>query len=57
MPKKTTTTVSLNANGQYQTTIPKGLAQAMDLAGAQLEWSVASATRLEASIVASGNDE
>jgi hypothetical protein len=45
------TTVSKGANGQYKVTIPKGLAEAMDLHGKRLDWSVKSAQALEVRIV------
>lgn len=32
------TSVSKGKNGQYKTTIPKGLAEAYDLEDAKLEW-------------------
>jgi len=47
MPK---TKVSKGSNGQYKVTVPKGLAEALDLEGKQLAWHVASGNRLEATI-------
>lgn len=44
------TTVNQGANGQYKTTIPVQLAEALDLEGKTLEWRVASGNRLEAVI-------
>lgn len=40
MPKTTTTTVNQGENGQYQTTVPKALADALDLDGEQVTWSI-----------------
>jgi hypothetical protein len=45
------TRVSQGANGQYKVTIPKGLADAMNLEGKRLEWEVKSGSALEAKIV------
>lgn len=47
MPK---TTVSQGSNGQFKTTVPKGLAEAFDLEGKTLEWSVGSGNKLELTI-------
>lgn len=44
MPK---TRVTQGANGQYKVTVPKGIAEAMDLGGERLEWKVKSGNRLE----------
>lgn len=59
MPRKTTTTVSQNKNGQYQVTVPRGLADAMNLDGAQVEWSVESGDRVSIRVVSrtSGDDD
>lgn len=38
MSDKTTTTVSRSSRGQYQTTVPKSLAQALDLDGKEISW-------------------
>lgn len=46
MPKTTRTTVSQNQNGQYQVTIPKALADALDLDGSCVEWSIESSSKL-----------
>jgi len=46
MPKTTTTTVNQGENGQYQTTIPKALADALDLDGEKVTWSVESGRAL-----------
>jgi hypothetical protein len=46
MPKTTKTTVSQNQNGQYQVTVPKALADALDLDGAQVEWGIESGSKL-----------
>jgi len=46
MPKKTTTRVSQNSNGQYQVTIPKAMGDALDLAGKEVEWGIESSTKL-----------
>ena len=50
MPKTTTTTVTQNSEGQYQVTIPKALADAMDLAGEKVEWDVISSGKLEMAV-------
>ncbi|WP_176697314.1 hypothetical protein [Halorubrum sp. SD626R] len=50
MPKTTTTTVTRNAEGQYQVTIPKALADAMDLADEKVEWDVISSRKLEIAV-------
>ena len=49
MPKTTTTTVNQGENGQYQTTIPKALGDALDLDGQPVTWTVetGSALRME----------
>lgn len=47
MPK---TKVSQGANGQYKVTVPKGVAEAMELDGERLEWRVKSASTLEATV-------
>lgn len=47
MPKTTTTTVNQGENGQYQTTIPKALADALDLDGERVTWSVESSKALK----------
>lgn len=44
MPK---TTVNRGSNGQYKTTVPKGLAEAMDLDGKRIEWKIKSGSTLE----------
>lgn len=46
MPKTTTTTVNQSSNGQYQTTIPKSLADALDLDGKQVTWKIESGNAL-----------
>lgn len=48
MPKST---VNQGANGQFKTTVPKGLAEALDLDGERLEWKVKSGSTLEVTIV------
>lgn len=50
MPKSNETTVNQGSNGQFKTTIPKGLAESYELDGKQLEWKVASGNRLEVTI-------
>ena len=45
------TTVSLGANGQYKVTVPKGIAEAMDLEGKRVEWTIKSGSALEVKIV------
>ena len=47
----TKTRVSQGANGQYKVTIPKGLAEAMDLDGKRLEWKVKSGSSLEVTVI------
>lgn len=44
------TTVSLGANGQYKVTVPKGIAEAMDLNGASVEWTIKSGRTIELTI-------
>jgi len=44
------TRVNQGANGQYKVTIPKGVADAMELGGERLEWKVKSATTLEVTV-------
>jgi len=46
----TKTRVNQGANGQYKVTIPKGVADAMELGGERLEWKVKSATTLEVTV-------
>lgn len=48
MPKSS---VNQGANGQYKTTVPKGLAEAMELDGQRLEWKIKSGSTLEVTIV------
>lgn len=45
------TTVSLGSNGQYKTTVPKGIAEAMELEGKKLEWVIDSSNRLGLKII------
>jgi hypothetical protein len=40
MPKTTTTTVNQGENGQYQTTIPKALGDALELDGKKVTWKI-----------------
>lgn len=47
MPK---TRVNQGANGQYKVTIPKGVAEAMQLDGKRLDWKVKSAKTLELTV-------
>ena len=42
---------------QYRTTVPKGLAEAMRLDGAKIEWEVSSADSLKVSVVAREEDD
>jgi hypothetical protein len=44
------TRVNQGANGQYKVTIPKGVADAMELGGERLVWKVKSATTLEVTV-------
>lgn len=46
MPKRTTTTVSQNSNGQYQVTIPKAMGDALELANEEVEWDIISSSKL-----------
>lgn len=48
MPK---TRVSLGSNGQYKVTVPKGVAEAMELDGKRLDWKVKSGSTLEVTVV------
>ena len=45
------TRVNQGANGQYKVTVPKGLAEAMDLNGKRLDWKVKSGSSLEVTVV------
>jgi antitoxin component of MazEF toxin-antitoxin module len=45
MPSNTSK-VQKKANGQYVVTIPKALAEALDLAGATVAWQTVSGTKL-----------
>jgi len=47
----TKTRVSQEANGQYKVTVPKGLAEAMDLDGKRLDWKVKSGSSLEVTVI------
>jgi hypothetical protein len=44
-------TVNQQSNGQYRTTVPRGLADAFDLDGKRLEWNVKSGSKLEVTIL------
>jgi len=46
MPETTTTTVNQGENGQYQTTIPKALGDALDLDGKKVTWKIETGTAL-----------
>ncbi len=48
MPK---TTVHRGANGQYKTTIPKGLGEALDMDEKKIEWKIKSGSTLEVNII------
>lgn len=48
MPK---TRVNQGANGQYKTTVPKGIAEAMEMDGKRLVWKIKSGNALEVSVV------
>ena len=52
MPKTTTTTVNRNNEGQYQVTIPKALADGLDLAGKKVEWKIESGKALRMEVAA-----
>lgn len=45
------TTVHQGANGQFKTTIPKAIGQAMDLDGEKVEWEVSSGKSLKMTVV------
>ena len=45
------TRVSQSANGQYKVTVPKGLAEAMELDEKRLDWKVKSGSSLEVTVV------
>lgn len=45
------TRVNLGANGQYKVTVPKGIAEAMELDGKRLDWKVKSGSALEVTVV------
>lgn len=45
------TRVSLGSNGQYKVTVPKGIAEAMELEGKRLDWKVKSGSSLEVTVV------
>lgn len=40
-----------NTQTQYKTTIPKGLAEALELGGCKITWTVVSANTLQARVV------
>jgi len=48
---KTDTTVYKTKEGGYKVTIPKGVAQGMDLDGEKVRWEIASASRLEMKVL------
>lgn len=48
MPK---TRISQGSNGQYKVTVPKGIADAMDLDGKRIDWKVKSGSTLEVTVV------
>jgi hypothetical protein len=48
MPK---TRVSQGANEQYKVTVPKGIAEAMQLDGKRLDWKVKSGSTLEVTVI------
>lgn len=45
------TRVSQGTNGQYKVTVPKGIAEAMDLDGKRLDWKVKSGSTLEVAVI------
>lgn len=45
------TRVSQGANGQFKVTVPKGIAEAMNLDGKRFEWEIKSGSKLEVSVV------
>lgn len=42
-----TTKIIQKKSGQYRVTVPKGVAEAMDLDGAEVEWITKSRNRIE----------
>jgi len=44
------TRVFKGSNGQHKVTVPQGIAEAMDLDGKRLEWSVKSGSKLEVEV-------
>jgi len=51
MPETTTTTVTQDRDGYYRVRVPKSLGDAMNLAGAKVEWKVDSSGALKMSKV------
>lgn len=56
MPETNKTAVNQGSNGQYKTTVPKGLAEAYDLNGKKLEWSVKAGNKLVVEVVEPSGD-
>lgn len=48
MPK---TNVSKGSNGQFKVTVPKGIAEAMELDGKRFDWTIKSGSSLEVKVV------
>ena len=51
MRRMVKTTVTKGSNGQYKVTIPKGIADAMELDCQKIKWKVKSGNTLEVTIV------
>jgi len=45
------TKIRKEKNGQYRVTVPVGIADAMDLDGEKVEWSIESSTKLSMKVV------
>lgn len=45
------TRIHQGSNGQFKTTVPKGIGEAMDLDGKRVEWQVESAATLKLSVI------
>lgn len=50
-----TLTINRMSNGQYRVSVPTGLARAMRLTGAKLEWQTHTSTSMEAEVVTRGD--
>jgi hypothetical protein len=45
------TRIHQGSNGQYKTTVPKGLAEAMELDGKRIEWTIKSGSTIEVTML------